>query len=191
MGWHEFRFEITGAGATAFIDGVPVGSDSEITSADTFYIESSGGTEAYWDDVGIAPILPAMLTVNTNDDFDDGNCDDLHCSLREAINAANSNGTTNDNISFDISGSGPHTIQPTSQLPVISEPVIIDGYTQPEAVPATGSAPATLKIELDGSLLVAGGNGLTINTGNSTVRGLVINRFSSSGIFVSGGRCNR
>ena len=33
-----------------------------------------------------------------------------------------------DLIKFTISGDGPHTMQPNSQLPTISQPVTIDGY---------------------------------------------------------------
>ena len=63
----------------------------------------------------------------------------------------------------------------------------IDGYTQPGASPntlAVGSD-AVLRIELDGSLVGANLNGLTINAVNTTVRGLVINRFTDYGIQVS------
>ena len=40
------------------------------------------------------------LVVNSLDDVDDGTCDVTHCSLREAIAAANSNGQA-DTITFD------------------------------------------------------------------------------------------
>lgn len=40
-----------------------------------------------------------------------------------------------DTIAFNIPGAGPHTIQPTSALPTIAGPVVIDGYTQPGASP--------------------------------------------------------
>lgn len=125
---------------------------------------------------------PTTLTVNATDGIDDGTCDGGHCSLREAINAANANPGT-DTIEFNIPGVGPHTIQPTSALPIIIDPVIIDGYTQPGASrntnPAEMGINAVLMIELDGS--VAGGvDGLCITGGNSTVRGLAINSFSDA-----------
>ena len=41
------------------------------------------------------------------------------------------NGASRDQITFDIPGTGPFTITPTSSLPVISDPVIIDATTQP------------------------------------------------------------
>jgi CSLREA domain-containing protein len=107
------------------------------------------------------------ITVNTNDDEDDGVCDDIHCSLRETINYANSySGTEKDSISFNIPGSGPHTIQFLSPLPTVTDPVIIDATTQPGYVdePMINlSSPWTTII-----------NGLVITAGNSTVRGLEI-----------------
>ncbi len=80
-----------------------------------------------------------------------------------------------------VAGSGVHTISPTSALPTITDPVTIDGYTQPGASantngPGLGSNPVLL-IELSGASAGAGANGLTITAGQSTVRGLVINRF--------------
>jgi CSLREA domain-containing protein len=120
------------------------------------------------------------FTVNTTDDVDDGTCNATHCSLREAINAANVNAGTDgtDVIEFNIPGVGPHTIQPGFALPTISDPVVIDGTTEPDVV-------STPIIELDGS---NAGNvhGLTITGPNSTVRGLVINRFSLNGVEISG-----
>ena len=83
---------------------------------------------------GLAQAQATTFTVNSTNDVDDGTCDATHCSLREAINAANANSGT-DTIAFNISGAGPHTIQPTSALPTITDPVVIDGYTQPGASP--------------------------------------------------------
>src|SRR5262249_29821477 len=67
-----------------------------------------------------------FLVTNTNDSGTG--------SLRQAILDANA--TTNlaggpDVIQFNISGSGVQTISPSSQLPTITDPVLIDGYTQP------------------------------------------------------------
>jgi hypothetical protein len=105
------------------------------------------------------------MVTNTNDDIDTG-------SLRWAIMQANANFGL-DTIDFSI-GSGAQTVAPTSALPPITDPVIIDGTTQP------GFAGSPL-IELDGAN--AGGvTGLVISAGGSTVRGLVINRFGVDGI---------
>ena len=115
-------------------------------------------------------------TVNSDDDVDDGVCDITHCSLREAINTANAEPGLN-TIAFNITGSGPHTIQPTHTLPTITDPVIIDGTTEPDFV-------GTPIIELDGSNAGAGASGLRITAGNSTVKGLVINRFQGHGVLL-------
>ena len=45
-----------------------------------------------------------------------------------------------DRIEFNIPGSGPHTIQVTSALPEITDPVVIDGYTQAGASQNTNGA---------------------------------------------------
>ena len=52
-------------------------------------------------------------------------------SLRQAIIDAN-NAAGPDTIQFNISGVGPHTIQPLSGLPGITDPVIIDGASEPD-----------------------------------------------------------
>lgn len=110
----------------------------------------------------------------------DGICDDGSgsCTLRAAIGEANAT-VGSDTIAFNISGSGPHTIQPASQLPAITEAVTIDGTTEPDFV----SSPV---VELDGSLAGAGDDGLVLQA-TTTVRGLVINRFDDDGIDVASG----
>jgi CSLREA domain-containing protein len=124
----------------------------------------------------------AAFTVNATDDEDDGTCDSAHCSLREAIAAANAADGT-DTIDFDISGEDVHSIQPTSALPPVIDPIVIDGTTQP------GYSDHPL-IEIDGSAAGDGVNGLTIFAGGSTVKGLIINRFTFAGIFMGLGGGN-
>ena len=53
------------------------------------------------------------------------------CTLRAAIVQANAF-IGLDTIAFNISGVGPHTIQPGAALPTIIDPVIIDGTTEPD-----------------------------------------------------------
>src|SRR5205807_1608274 len=129
----------------------------------------------------------STVVTNTNDS-DIG-------SLRQAILCANSNAGT-DTISFNIPGSGVHTISPTSVLPGISDAVIIDGYTQPGASPNTNpltlgagavGSNAVILVELNGSSAGLTSDGLTVSAPNSTVRGLAINRFGNDGIVVNGG----
>ena len=93
-------------------------------------------------------------------------------SLRQAIMNANGNPGL-DTITFSI-GSGSQTIKPLGSLPVLTDPVVIDGTTQP------GFSGKPL-IELDGSNLVEGA-GLAIVGGDSIIRSLVINRFHFTGI---------
>lgn len=102
-------------------------------------------------------------------------------SLRQAIldtnahsNSLNTGGVP-DLIDFCILGSGVHTIALASQLQALTDPVIIDGTTQP------GFASTPL-IVLDGVSTAAFTIGLQVKGGNSTVRGLVIDRFPSDGI---------
>lgn len=106
-------------------------------------------------------------------------------SLRQAIIDSNANPGM-DNISFNIPGAGPHTIQPLSALPTITDPVVIDGYTQPGASPNPNGPGlglnTILQIELDGTLAGGIAIGLTIAAGNTEVRGLVVNRFDQDGI---------
>ncbi len=122
------------------------------------------------------------FTVNTTSDADDGACDAAHCSLREAINAANNNPGA-DSITFNIPGAGVKTITPLASLPEINSPVTIDGYTQPgTSLNTLGDGNnAHLLIELSGASAGAF-NVLYITAGSSTVRGLVMNRSGVHGI---------
>jgi uncharacterized repeat protein (TIGR01451 family) len=98
-------------------------------------------------------------------------------SLRQAILDANA-ASGLDDIRFSIPGPGPFTIIPQTALPTVSDPVIIDGTTQP------GFAGRPI-IELNGSASNVNfffASGLTINAPGSTVRGLAINRFNGYGI---------
>jgi hypothetical protein len=129
-------------------------------------------------------------------DFDtgDGLCDtddsngDGPCTLRAAIEQADvtANLDSPDEIHFDIAGAGPHSIQPGIALPIITDSVIIDGYTQAGASvntnPFSSGTNAVLQIEIDGS--VAGGNGLRFQGGTSTLKGLAVNRFSGFAIYL-------
>ena len=128
------------------------------------------------------------LVVNTSDDTDDGMCDAVHCSLREAIDAADAHPGP-DTIHFSIpngapgcDASGVCTIQPTRLLPFLTDDgTTIDGYTQSGA--QSGDQPV-LKIVLDGH---DNGeySGLVIRSANNVIRGLVIQRFTPfSGIHV-------
>jgi uncharacterized repeat protein (TIGR01451 family) len=114
--------------------------------------------------------------------------DDGPGSLRQAlIDANNFLAAGNNLIHFNIPGAGPHRINLLSFLPVPTEPLSIDGYTQPGAMPNTSSNRdnAVLKIQLDGSLL-PGGSALVITNSGNTIRGLSFTRFSGDAISISG-----
>ena len=114
----------------------------------------------------------AAFTVNSTNDVNDGACNAAHCSLREAINAANA-AAGSDTIAFNIAGAGVKTISPTSALPAITGPTIVDGLTQPGATCAAWSP--TLLIVLNGTMAGPAAPGLQVAAGASTVRGLVVN----------------
>ena len=119
-------------------------------------------------------------------------------SLRQAILDANGAPGT-DTIVFAIPASDSNcdptthvcTITPVTALPAITGAVVIDGYTQPGALMNTLAVGnnAVLLIQLSGGS-VSSGAGLLITAGNSTVRGLVINGFSTNGITLQTGGNN-
>ena len=130
---------------------------------------------------------PATLVVNTTGDTSDEVCDETHCSLRDAITAANSTTGIHETITFDIPGTPPHTLMPQTPLPIITDPVTIDGASQP-------GYDGTPIIVIDGTLLGTRLNinsiGLNIAAGNSTVHGMAVNNFAFAGINLSLGGSN-
>ncbi len=106
-------------------------------------------------------------------------------SLRTAINSANAT-VGADVIEFDIAGAGPHTITPLTALPTITDAVVIDGYSQTDAVPnsAREGSNARIQIRIDGISLAGAGVGLTVCQSDVEIRGLSITRFGSIGISV-------
>ena len=68
-----------------------------------------------------------VFTVNSTNDADDGSCDGTHCSLREAIHAANASALA-DTIIFSLAPKST-IILAGQQLPTIDKPLTIDGTT--------------------------------------------------------------
>ena len=128
--------------------------------------------------LAVPQALGAAFTVNSTNDANDGVCNVAHCSLREAIIAANTT-PGSDVIGFSIL-TGPQTIAPLAGLPALTEAVTIDGTTQP----GFGSTPI---IELDGSAAGVETDGLVLGAAGSVIRGLVINDYTEAGIRVSDG----
>jgi hypothetical protein len=123
------------------------------------------------------PIVGSSATFTVTNTTDTG-----AGSLRQAIIDANNNAGS-DLIDFRIAGAKPYTITPLSALPSITDPVTIDGTTQTNF---TGQP----IIQLNGASAGATANGLLILAGNTTVRGLVVNRFLRSGIRLEGNGTN-
>ena len=98
-------------------------------------------------------------------------------SLRQAINDANATFGL-DRIAFNIPGPGVKTITLTTDLPTVSDPVRIDGSTQP------GFAGAPI-VEVAGN-----GSGvfnlLRITAGSTIVRSLALNRAGGSAVRLEG-----
>src|SRR4051794_943529 len=72
-------------------------------------------------------------------------------TLRSAIQAANAHpndGAGPDRVEFLIPGPGVQTIVPSSLFPAITDPIVIDGYTQP------GASPNTLDVGDDAALKI-------------------------------------
>ena len=115
-------------------------------------------------------------------------------SLRQAILDANAN-FGDDVIEFNIPGSGVHTIVLASALPAITQPVTIDGYTQPGSSPNTNPVGQGLNTVLRIEITRNGAGPdpcLTVNAGNSNflamiIQGLVINACGGAGILVGTG----
>jgi hypothetical protein len=122
---------------------------------------------------GAFTLPAASFTVTTTNDSGPG-------SLRQAIQDANALPDA-DSIQFNIPGTGVQTIALGTALPVVTNTVTIDGYTQPGSHPntlATGSD-AVLLIRLDGSGISNSlPAGLKLTGANHLVRGLVVVRFS-------------
>ncbi len=125
------------------------------------------------------PTLGLVVTT-TADNGDDVN--PIAGSLRQTIVTANAKANpvgSVDVITFDIPGAGVHTIVPPTRLPPITDPVTIDGYTQPGASPNTRAVgnDAVLLIEINFEQIHNVFSGMpTLHVGGSTIRGLVINR---------------
>jgi CSLREA domain-containing protein len=107
------------------------------------------------------------------------------CTLADAITAANNDGGTSE-IDFGISGTGPQTIRLSSALPPITEPVTINGTTQPNL----GASPFGIAIDggavtdlTHGTVTTDGVQGLVLASGSdgTTIQGLALGNFEISG----------
>jgi hypothetical protein len=114
--------------------------------------------------------LPQTFTVTNTNDSGLG-------SLRQAITDANSNGNPadQDTIEFNISGLETKRINLTSSIS-ITEPAIIDGYTQGNASPNTALFPEPLNGLIRVELLLVGEAQISILGDNIGLKGLAISK---------------
>ncbi|MCY7348217.1 MAG: carboxypeptidase regulatory-like domain-containing protein [Pyrinomonadaceae bacterium] len=141
----------------------------------------TAGTTSGTDTVRVTDVFgtTADASVTVNSSFFVTNTNDSGAgSLRQAIFDANNTPGTQI-IRFNIAGTAPFTITPNSELPALIQPIIIDGTTQP-------GFNGTPIVELNGTNAVTNPC-LRIFGGNSTVKGLVINRCRFSAIFIFSG----
>jgi parallel beta-helix repeat protein len=123
----------------------------------------------------------AIFTVTNTSDSGAG-------SFRQAIIQSNAT-AGKDTIQFNIAGAGPHVITLSAALQAITDPVIIDGTSQPGA--SCASWPPALRIVLNGSGAGANTSGLVVTAGNTNIKGLVIQRFSDHGVVLQGSGGNQ
>ncbi|MEQ9104334.1 MAG: right-handed parallel beta-helix repeat-containing protein [Rhodothermales bacterium] len=152
--------------ASAAAQGIAVGDRLVASHSEIF---PDGNTSEF------SPVFTVIgpYTVNNANDSGPG-------SLRQAILNANANADVN-TITFAIPGTGPHEILVTSgDLPTISQPVIIDGFTQEGSSPNTSTfdqgSNAVHAVVVNGQHAV--NNGFDVSTATpSTIRGLSITGF--------------
>ena len=155
-------------------------------------LAAPGGFERVEDRV----LLAAIMVTGTGDT---NNTDGL-VTFREALTSINNGASLNadvavigtygvsDTITFNIPGAGVQTITPLSPLPTVVKPVNINGYSQPGSSQNTLATTdnAVLRIQIDGSIAGLAADGLVLANGSdgSAVSGLVINRFTGTGLVV-------
>lgn len=128
--------------------------------------------------IHVSAISQKFTVTNTNDSGKG--------SLRQAILDANANGnpTEMDIIDFAIAGQAEsHVIAVQANLPILTEKVTIDGYSQPDAKPNTKPSPQPLDTKL--RIEIQGPNasrtfGLRVAAGGSVIKGLAIYGFEST-----------
>ena len=135
--------------------------------------------------VPIGARAEVTFTVNSTDDSSDGLCAPLtaetDCTLREAIENANTS-VGLDTIDFDIPGDAPFVIDLESELPHITDPVLIDGRSQSGFNPNSVEAPPPV-IVIEGNSEIARGLQLdaatdtTAGSDGSTIQALAVNGF--------------
>ncbi len=151
-------------------------------------------------DVKAAPSTFEVNSINDGSDANngDGICETStpgECTLRAAIEQANTNGNPSDQdkVTFDISGTGLHTIVSGAQFS-ISQSLEIDGYSQLGSSANSQAWPSpfdgTLTIEIDSSAIANNMNSFSIGSDDVTIRGLIANSSPTAEFIIQGARDN-
>ncbi|HZR20378.1 MAG TPA: immunoglobulin domain-containing protein [Verrucomicrobiae bacterium] len=160
--WYFQSTPVTGATNSSYSI-----TNVQLTNAGTYFVavQNAGGTV---NSSNAVLTVVSLVVTNTNDSGPG--------TLRQAILEANTLGGTNI-ITFNVAGAGVQAIAPASAFPVITKPVLLDGWSQ------AGYSGSPL-IELNGMNAGTNVSGLVLGAGSagSTVRGLVINRFANEGL---------
>jgi len=171
---------LSAAGAPQWTpNGVALCSAPGNQSYPAMLADGSGGAVVAWEDerAGNRDIyaqrmgaggLPYSFTVTKTDD------DNTSGTLRTAITQANTTPGLQ-TIRFNIPGGGVQTIQPSSDFPIVTDALTIDGFTQPGAYPNTtpvgAPSDAQIVIEIDGSQF-GSPRGFQFSASDCTLRGV-------------------
>jgi len=138
----------------------------------------------------IFPSAHAAATITVNSTADNTTAGDGNCTLREALGNAKTNsdttsgdcvaGSGTDTIEFSITGSGPHNIVLGSDLDSITDPVVIDGTSEPDYT----TSPV---VHIDGDSMASQIFSIAAAT---TIQGLSITDGTADGIILTTGADN-
>jgi CSLREA domain-containing protein len=161
----SFDVSTNSSGHAAFTHALALSPGVEVTATAT---DTGGNTSEFSQCVAVA-ISENTYVVDTNADGAPDGCAPGGCTLREAILAANGDGTAS-TIEFDLADTD---IVLGSELPTITAPVTIDGTSQ---------GPGTVSISGDAA---GDARGIVLGTGSggSFVEELWLHSFSSGAAF--------
>ncbi len=152
-----------------YVDGVKFGAANNNnlypTKSGKYSLEvfTDKGCVAYSDTMIITALECPCYVTNTDNDGEG--------SLREALNCSNSK-PGKDVIKFAIPGTGPFVIKPLAALPVITDSVFIDGFSQ--------SGEGTFAVVLDGSVYSVNALKIDHNQANTKISGLTFTKFQNA-----------